>query len=210
MPCCPFGGAAFLFSVRAVLQKTKQEDKTMKHEKLIAICEGALCVALAYALSLLELDLWYQGGSIGLCMLPLAVYAWRRGTGWGVMAGLAFGVIKCILGKGVAYGWQSMLLDYFVAFAAVGLAGLTRKAKHGLALGALVGGAARFAVHFISGVTIYKIMEPTELYGLVFSNPWVYSLAYNIGYMLPSTLLAALVCLLLEKPMSRLPGGSRA
>ena len=45
----------------------------MKHEKLIAICEGALCVALAYALSLLELDLWYQGGSIGLCMLPLAV-----------------------------------------------------------------------------------------------------------------------------------------
>ena len=37
----------------------------MKHEKLIAICEGALCVALAYALSLLELDLWYQGGSIG-------------------------------------------------------------------------------------------------------------------------------------------------
>ena len=44
----------------------------MKHEKLIAICEGALCVALAYALSLLELDLWYQGGSIGLCMLPLA------------------------------------------------------------------------------------------------------------------------------------------
>ncbi len=182
----------------------------MKHEKLIAICEGALCVALAYALSLLELDLWYQGGSIGLCMLPLAVYAWRRGTGWGVMAGLAFGVIKCILGKGVAYGWQSMLLDYFVAFAAVGLAGLTRKAKHGLALGALVGGAARFAVHFISGVTIYKIMEPTELYGLVFSNPWIYSLAYNIGYMLPSTLLAALVCLLLEKPMSRLPGGSRA
>ena len=171
----------------------------MKHEKRIAICEGALCVALAYALSLLELDLWYQGGSIGLCMLPLAVYAWRRGTGWGVMAGLAFGVIKCILGKGVAYGWQSMLLDYFVAFAAVGLAGLTRKAKHGLALGALVG-----------GVTIYKIMEPTELYGLVFSNPWVYSLAYNIGYMLPSTLLAALVCLLLEKPMSRLPGGSRA
>ena len=175
----------------------------MKHEKLIAICEGALCVALAYALSLLELDLWYQGGSIGLCMLPLAVYAWRRGTGWGVMAGLAFGVIKCILGKGVAYGWQSMLLDYFVAFAAVGLAGLTRKAKHGLALGALVGGAARFVVHFISGVTIYRINEPTELFNSIYTNPWLYSAVYNGSYVLIDLVLCLVILAVLSTPMRK-------
>ena len=144
---------------------------------------------------------------IQLLMVALATGA---GAGINILVSRMDGTGECARQKDVVKTGLWLGLVQFVAFAAVGLAGLTRKAKHGLALGALVGGAARFVVHFISGVTIYKIMEPTELYGLVFSNPWIYSLAYNIGYMLPSTLLAELVCLLLEKPMSRLPGGSRA
>ena len=40
----------------------------MKNEKVRILCEGAICVALSCALNFLELNLWYQGGSIGLSL----------------------------------------------------------------------------------------------------------------------------------------------
>jgi thiamine transporter len=98
-----------------------------------------------------------------------------------------------------------MLLDYLVAFTPLGLAGLFRRKPWGLAAGTLVGCAARFAIHYISGVTIYAILAPTELFGITFLNPWFYSLAYNLGYVLPSTILVAVVCFFLEKPLKKLP-----
>ena len=177
----------------------------MKNKRVLTLCEGAVCVALAYALSFFELDLWFQGGSVGAAMLPIVVFALRHGTGWGVMAGLIFGTIKCFFAGGFAWGWQSILLDYSVAYGAVGLSGLCRKLPHGLGVGAVVGSVARFVIHFISGITIYAILAPTELFGMTFANPWVYSLAYNLGYMLPSAILVTALCFLLEKPLSKLP-----
>ena len=177
----------------------------MKNKRVLTLCEGAVCVALAYALSFFELDLWFQGGSVGAAMLPIVVFAFRHGGGWGVMAGLIFGTIKCFYAGGFAWGWQSILLDYSVAYAMVGLAGICRKLPHGLACGAVVGGLSRFVIHYISGVTIYAIIAPTELFGITFLNPWFYSLAYNLGYMLPSTILVVALCFLLEKPLSKLP-----
>ena len=177
----------------------------MKNNRVRILCEGAICIALAYALSFFELDLWFQGGSIGVAMLPIVVFALRHGAGWGVMAGLIFGTIKCFFAGGFAWGWQSILLDYTVAYGAVGLAGLCRKLPHGLGMGAVAGSVARFVIHFISGITIYAILAPTELFGITFLNPWTYSLAYNLGYVLPSTVLVAAICFFLEKPLKKLP-----
>ena len=73
------------------------------------------------------------------------------------------------------------------------------------AIGAMVGAAARFVIHYISGVTIYAIIAPTELFGITFLSPWFYSLVYNLGYMLPSTILVVVLCFLLEKPLKKLP-----
>ena len=177
----------------------------MKNNRVLTLCEGAVCVALAYALSFFELDLWFQGGSVGAAMLPIVVFAVRHGAGWGVMAGLIFGTIKCFFAGGFAWGWQSILLDYSVAYGAVGLAGLCRKLPHGLGMGAVMGAAARFVIHFISGVTLYAILAPTELFGMTFVNPAFYSLAYNLGYMLPSAILVTALCFLLEKTLDKLP-----
>lgn len=178
--------------------------KTKSHEKLLTICEGAICIALAYALSFFKFKLWGQGGSIDIVMVPLLVYAYRRGAGWGVMAGLIFGTIKCFYAGGFAWGWQSILLDYVVAYGVVGLAGLLKKAKHGLPLGAVLGSVCRFIVHFISGITIYAITGPEELFNVTYTSPWMYSLAYNGSYMLANMILAVIVCILLEKPLSKL------
>ena len=175
-----------------------------EHQKQLTLVEGALCIAMSYALSFLKFKIWAEGGSIDIVMVPLLIYAWRRGTGWGVAAGLIFGTIKCFFAGGFAWGWASILLDYSVAYAVVGLGGLFRKVKHGLPIGAVVGSICRFIVHFISGITIYKILEPEAFAGTVYSNPALYSAVYNGSYMLFNLILAVLVCFLLEKPLSKL------
>ncbi len=176
-----------------------------EHQKLLTVIEGAVCIALSYALSFIKFKIWPEGGSIDAVMVPLLVYAWRRGTGWGVGAGLIFGTIKCFFAGGFAWGWQSILLDYSVAYAAVGLGGLVRKAKLGLPLGAVVGSVFRFLIHFISGVTIYKILEPEVFAGTTYSNPVLYSIVYNGSYMAANLVIAVVICFLLQKPLEKLP-----
>jgi thiamine transporter len=175
-----------------------------KHQKLLTLVEGALCIAMAYALSFLKFKIWPEGGSIDIVMVPLLVYAWRRGVGCGVVAGLIFGTIKCFFAGGFAWGWQSILLDYSVAYGAVGLGGLVRKARFGLPLGAVLGSVCRFIVHFISGVTIYRILEPETFAGTTYSNPALYSAVYNGSYMLANLILAVIVCALLQPALKKL------
>ena len=183
----------------------------MKNKRVLTLCEGAVCIALAYALSFFELDLWFQGGSIGVAMLPIVVYAWRRGLGWGVMAGLIFGTIKCFFAGGFAWGWQSILLDYLVAYTALGLGGFFKGKAWGIFPCVAIGSLGRFAVHYLSGVTLYKIIEPTGIEGLeglgVFTNPHVYSIVYNGVYMLPNMLIAMVIAALLYVPMKKFFAG---
>jgi thiamine transporter len=64
-----------------------------------------------------------------------------------------------------------------------------------------VGCAGRFAVHYISGVTIYKIIAPTEFLQWTFTSPTAYSLVYNGSYMLPNTLIALVLAAVLYVPL---------
>jgi len=108
-----------------------------------------------------------------------------------------------------AWGWQSMILDYLLAFTPLGLTGLFKGKPWGIFPGTVIGCAGRFAVHYISGVTIYRIIEPTEVSGFgTFDNASLYSLVYNGSYMLPNMLLALLLAALLYKPMKRYFAGS--
>ena len=179
----------------------------MKNQKLYTLCEGAICVAVALVLSYLKIPIgggfggW--GGSVDLVMLPLIVYAVHRGDGWGIGAGLTFGTLKFFLAGGVAVNWQSMLLDYVAAYAFVGFAGLMKGKRGALPLGALLGCVCRFIIHFLSGITIYAILIPTEILGLVTGSAAIYSLLYNATYMLPNTVLAVILCTLLQKPLRK-------
>ena len=178
----------------------------MNRDRLLTIVEGAIFTAAALALSYLKIPIGFAfggfGGSIDLVMIPLIIYAVRRGTGWGVAAGLLFGTLKFFIGGGAAVNWQSMLLDYSLAYAAVGLAGLCRKSSHPLVLGALVGCAARFVIHYISGVTIYAVYMPESFMNMTMTTPAFYSLLYNGSYMLPNTVIAVVACALLAKPLA--------
>ena len=179
------------------------------HLRIRALCEGAIMVALAQILSYIKLfPNLPNGGSITFAMFPILLFAVRFGLGKGLLAGFAFGLLQLIFDGAYAWGWQSMLLDYLVAFTPLGLAGLFKGKSWGIFPGTVLGCAARFAVHYFSGVTIYRIYEPTEVPGIgTFDDAVLYSLVYNGAYMLPCMILALAVAGVLYVPMKRYYAG---
>ena len=172
------------------------------------LCEGAIMVALAQLLSYIKLMELPNGGSLTPAMFPILLFALRWGLKDGLLAGFVFGLLQLIFDGAYAWGWQSMLLDYLLAFTPLGLAGLFKGKAWGIFPGTVLGCAARFVIHYISGVTIYRIAAPTEVLGTVFDNPELYSLVYNGSYMLPNTVLALVIAALLYVPMKKYYAGS--
>lgn len=145
----------------------------------------------------------YRLISLTPAMFPIILFAVRWGLGPGLMAGFVFGLLQLIFDGAYAWGWQSMLLDYLVAFTPLGLAGLFRGKKWGIFAGTIVGCAGRFLVHYISGVTIYKILVPTAFMQWTFTSPELYSIVYNGSYMLPNTIIALVIAAFLYQPMKK-------
>lgn len=166
--------------------------------------ECAIFIALSLALMPLEIPGPAFGGDIDLVMIPLFIIAFRHGLGYGILSGGIFGFIKCIIGGGIGWGLPSILLDYVLAYAAVGFAGIFKGKFWAVELSTFVGCIARFIIHFISGVTIYMITVPTEVAGMTFANPVLYSIVYNAFYMLPNTVIAIIVMSLLRVPLKSL------
>ena len=183
---------------------------TTSKQKVRALCEGAVLVAIAQILSYLKLfGNMVNGGSITLAAFPIALYALRWGLGKGLTAAFAFGLLQMIFDGAYAWGWQSMLLDYIVAFTPLGLAGLFKGKAWGIFPGVLIGNLGRFVIHFISGVTIYRIYEPTEVLNLgTFSNATAYSLVYNAAYMVPTIVLVTALAAVLYKPLKTYYAGN--
>lgn len=185
-----------------------KNNVTSSHLRVRALCEGAILVALAFILSFVKLYELHNGGSLTPAMFPILLYALRWGLPRGLIAGFVFGLLQLIFDGAYAWGWQSMLLDYLLAFTPLGLAGLFKGKAWGIFPGTVLGCAARFVIHYISGVTIYRIIEPTAVPGFgTFDNAQLYSLVYNGSYMLPNTLLALLLAGVLYVPLKRYLAG---
>ena len=110
----------------------------MKKSKVYALCEGAIMVALATALSYVKLMELPQGGSVCIGMLPLFIYFYRWDWKHSFLAAFAYGLLQLIFDGAYAWGPTSMLLDYVLAFTVLGVATFFRKMKGGLYLGATV------------------------------------------------------------------------
>ena len=94
------------------------------------------------------------------------------------------------------YFLGEVLLDYLVAFMALGTAGFFAKGFKnrtvGVAVGTFVAGFLRFMCSFLSGVLVWGNLSE----GL---SAWTYSLVYNASYMLPETLITVVGAVLLIK-----------
>lgn len=191
------------FHASFFLSKKEKGKEKMSNKKIRAICEGAILLALALVLNALKLFRLPQGGSVDLSMIPILLFALRWGPGWGMLQGFLFGVLQIFIDGAMSWGWQSLLLDYLVAFTPLGLAGLFRGKGKGIFAGITLACVLRFIVHFISGITIYAITVPTELFNRTFTDPWMYSLAYNGSYMLINTVFCMIFFVLLYKPLHK-------
>ena len=162
---------------------------TESSRRVKVITEGALCVALAVVFSYFKMFRMPQGGSVTLEMAPLLYFSYKHGFKWGVAAGTMSGVFMMIFGGYIAHPVQA-LLDYPLAFAVIGIAGLLKDKP---VLGAAAAGAARLACHVLSGVIFFASYTPEG------QNPWAYSFIYNIAYMIPSLLISDILAMTLWK-----------
>ena len=174
-----------------------------KNLTLRALGEGAIFVALAQILSYLKLFELPQGGSIVVAMLPIFIYCARWGFGPGILASFVYSVLQLLLDGAYAWGWQSMLGDYIIAFTVLGVAGLFHKQEKGLFTGIVVGSLARFLVHYLVGVWVWGEYMPEEFFGMTMTTPWFYSFLYNGSYMLIDMILCLVIAALLYKPLGK-------
>jgi len=168
----------------------------MKNQKLRALTEGAILIALAEILSFLPFYKLPWGGSIDLAMLPIIIACVRWGFGPGMVAATAHAILQTLFEGGIAIGWQSIIGDFLLAYMVLGLAGLFRGK---FVPATLVACGARFLVHYVVGATVWAEYMPEEFFGMTMSTPWFYSALYNGAYMLPDTVMVLIAGILLMK-----------
>ena len=152
-----------------------------------ALTVSALLIALATVLGQIKIFEMPQGGSVTLLsILPIVVCGYLLGTRRGVMAGFCVGLINLIFGPYVIHPVQ-LLMDYPVAFGALGLSGLTRNTKNGLTKGYIIGIIGRYICAVLSGVIFFGAYAPEGF------NAWTWSLWYNLTYLAAEGILTIIV-----------------
>ena len=163
-------------------------DGTASETKNLAY--AGVCIALSFALSYVKFVQMPMGGSVTLAsMLPLMFYAYMFGAKKGVFAGVIYGVLQFIQSPSV-YQWMQILLDFPIAFSALGLAGIAKKFKFlkgnmiaEIIVGTTIACLFRYAAHVISGYFVFyewSTMDNALLYSLAYNSTVLVDLAINV------------------------------
>lgn len=175
-----FGIFVVIF-IASIIIKTKKYKQSSSKLTTKTLAFGGMCVALSFILSYIKLFEMPQGGSVTLVsMLPVMLFAFVCGPSAGIIAGLAYGFLQFFQGAYAAH-WLSILLDYPLAFAWLGLVGILPKTIKSLSirfgLGSFISILGRFFMHLLSGAIFFAEYAPEGI------NPWIYSSVYNLGYL---------------------------
>lgn len=153
--------------------------------KQLSFC--AISIALAIVTSFIKFASLPMGGSITLfSMFFVCFVGYLYGAKVGLTTGIAYGILQLILGPYI-YNPIQLLLDYPLAFGALGLSGFFRNTKHGLQIGLVVGMLGRYIMHVISGYVFFAAYAPEGM------NPLVYTLGYNATYILPEMIATIII-----------------
>ena len=201
------------------------------------LTESAMLLAVAVVLELVSKMFIPEmpfGGQITLVsMLPVVLISYRHGVKWGLVSGVAYALLEMAIGaKTVAAAFQPgyfgdgtmivnalimCVLDYLVAFTALGLGGVYRNRIErpgvGLMCGSIVALGARYVAHIASGYILFSgwaewffTQEGFPAWGAQLVQSLsaqelglLYSVVYNGMYMLPEIVITAVVALLLGR-----------
>lgn len=176
---------AVLLVVAAVLRHKNTSKKTALTTKQLVY--SAVAIALAIVCSMIKLFEMPMGGSVTLLsMLFIVLIAYWYGPYVGIMTAVAYGLVQFVT-EPIFYTIPQMLLDYPLAFGALGLAGFFNKKKWGLQIGYAVGVLGRFIFATISGVVFFASYAPEGM------NPLVYSAGYQASYLLPEAVITLIL-----------------
>ena len=191
------GAAGIIILLIGVAFFTDLKNSTKFDSRCIAL--AGITVALSFALSYIKMFSMPQGGSVTLAsLLPVMLFAYVYGPKKGIFVGFIYGALQAMQDPYLIHPAQ-FLLDYPVAFASVGLAGVFAKVKAldklpqvKFALGAVVASALRFLSHVLSGVFAFGVDAPTG------QNVWAYSTAYNSYVFIDIAIVIAVGILVLS------------
>ena len=201
------------------------------------LTESAMLIALAVVLEIVGRTVIPPmpfGGQLTLVsMLPIVLVSYRHGIKWGLTTGFGYALVQMALGADTVtaafqpgyFGDGTMvgnaiimcLLDYIVAYTALGLGGCFRdKIKNpGISLmcGSLVALSARYLAHIVSGYILFAgwaewffTQEGFPAWGAALVSSlspnmlgWVYSIVSNGLFMVPEIILTAIAAVLLTR-----------
>ncbi|MDQ0215527.1 thiamine transporter [Oikeobacillus pervagus] len=183
----------------------------MRNSNLQGMIEAAIFAAFAFVLDLLPSIDITPAISISFAMVPIFIIAFRWGFKMSFFSGLLWGILQLLLGDAWVVTPIQVIMEYFIAFAFIGFAGLLMpqiqrdlndnkkgKAFAWMVLATLIGSFARYVWHYIAGVIFFGEYAPEGV------SPSWYSLTVNGPAMLLNFLLCAAVLILLVSTAPRL------
>ena len=162
-------------------------------------------VALAFALSWVKLWQMPLGGSVTLCsMLPIMFIAIKHGGVIGFATAFVYSLTQYAQGliegdvsavsMSIGVFIVASLFDYIIPYVCLGAAGTFRKKGDvGVILGMCLALLLRLCCHYITGVTIWSQWTPDGW------SAWIYSAAYNGGYLIPDFAITLVVAIFMLK-----------
>ena len=157
--------------------------------KKLAFCGAS--IGLAFVLSNNKFLKLPMGGSITMfSMLVACLPGFWFGPVLGIISGVAYGLLNLIVDPYILFPAQ-VIVDYILAFAALGLSGFFSKSKYGLYKGYGLAIIGRYIFAVLSGCLFFG--EYAADYNM---TPLPYSLAYNGIYIFAEALVTYVVLLL--------------
>ena len=176
---------ALLVVIAAVIRQKNASKKTALTTKQLVY--SAMAIALSLVCSMIKIWNMPMGGSVTLLsMLFIALIAYWYGPYVGIMTAVASGLVQFVI-EPIFYTIPQMLLDYPLAFGALGLAGFFHKKKFGLQIGYLVGVSGRFVFSTVSGVVFFASFAPESM------HPLLYSMGYQASYLIPEAVITLVI-----------------
>lgn len=174
--------------VLALIFAGKSSEKRKMSTKQLVFC--GIAMALAFVTSYIKIFEMPWGGSVTLCsMLFIVLIANWYGLKAGISVGLAYSILQFIQEPFVLSFFQ-VCCDYFLAFAALGVAGLFAKSSHGLVKGYIAAVLARGAFHALGGYLYWMSYMPENFPQSLKS---IYPIAYNYSFLLVEGLITVVI-----------------
>lgn len=169
----------------ALFIRSRKESNPLSTKQLVF---SAAAMALGIVTSMIKFFDLPMGGSITLfSMLFIVLIGYWYGPTVGIMTAVAYGLLQFVI-EPVFYSVPQMIVDYPLAFGALGLSGFFQNSKHGLIKGYILGVLGRYVFAFLSGLLFFAAYAE----GSGMSAP-VYSLAYNGFYLIPEAIVTLII-----------------